>query len=140
MNRMEMKIDYTSPDTYNGLPTPNSNFLQPHSRNPSISYESPMNMDGQAFGEDTVLMNGMGTGMSSDAYVSHSQLPADMDFPLFNEEAGPSDYMSRAGPSNYGAQSFFPSMDQEYQQNVDYSCGENDVDLDSFLDMDQMKY
>lgn len=140
MKRMEVKIDYTSPDTYNGIPTPNSNFLQPHSRNPSISYESPLNMDGQAFGEDTVLMNSMGAGMNSNAYMSHSQLPADMDFPLFNEEAGPSDYMSRAGPSNYGAQSFFPSMDQDFQQNVDYSCGENDVDLDSFLDMDQMKY
>lgn len=138
MTRMEMKIDYTSPDTYNGMPTPNSNFLQPHSRNPSISYESPMNMDGQAFGEDTVLINGMDSGMNPNAYVSHSQLPVE-DFPLF-DEAGPSNYLSRAGPSNYAGQSFFPSMEQEYQ-NVDYSCGgDNELDIDSFLNLDQMKY
>ena len=136
MTRMEMKIDYTSPDTYTGLPTPNSNnYLQPHSRNPSISYESPMNMDGQAFGEDTVLMNGMGNGMNLDAFVSHSQLPAD-DFTLFNDDAGPSNYMPRAGPSNY-AQSFFPSMEHDYQR-ADYSCGDEsmgDLDIDNYLNL-----
>lgn len=138
MKRMEMKIDYTSPDTYNGLPTPNSNFLQPHSRNPSISHESPMDMDGQMFGEDTVLMNGMGTGVSADAFVSHSQLP-DEDFTLFNE-AGPSNYMSGAGPSNYAQHDFFPNMEQEYQNN-DYSLGNDEVDLDSYLNLDgHMKY
>ena len=137
MKRMDMKIDYTSPDTYNGLPTPNSNFLQPHSRNPSISYESPMNMDGQTFDEDTILMNGMGTDMA-DVFVSHSQLPAD-DFTLFTDEAGPSNYMSRAGASSYAEQDFFPSMEPDYQSN--YSLGNDEVDLDSYINLDgQMKY
>ena len=133
MKRMEVKIDYTSPDIYNGLPTPNSNFLQSHSRNPSISYDSPMDVEGQTFGDEMLLMNGMGTGMNSEAFVSHSQLPIDVDdYPLFGSEAGPSDWLSRPGPSSYGAQNFVPNADQEYQ-NGDYSLEENDDDFDSFL-------
>ena len=135
MKRMEVKIDYTSPDTYNGLPTPNSNFLQTHSRNPSISYDSPMNVEGQTFGEDMLLMNGMGTSMNSDAFVSHSQLPVERDFPLFQTEAGPSDYMSRHGTSSYGAQNFSSNMDQGFQ-NGDYTIEDNDFDVDTYLDME----
>lgn len=135
MKRMEVKIDYTSPDTYNGLPTPNSNFLQTHSRNPSMSYDSPMNVEGQTFGEDMLLMNGMGTSMNSDAFVSHSQLPVERDFPLFQTEAGPSDYMSRHGTSSYGAQNFSSNMDQGFQ-NGDYTIEDNDFDVDTYLDME----
>ena len=40
MNHMQMHIEYEPYPTPQMMPTPNSNFLQPHSRNPSI-YESP---------------------------------------------------------------------------------------------------
>ncbi|KIX02737.1 uncharacterized protein Z518_08679 [Rhinocladiella mackenziei CBS 650.93] len=57
-NSMDITMDCNPPTTWNsGLPTPGS-FLQPHSRNPSISDQSPMIAvpSGQSFGDAPLLV------------------------------------------------------------------------------------
>lgn len=67
---VDMNMDCVNPNTYDtSLPTPES-FLQPHSRNPSISHQSPMTYD-------------MGNNNFDDPMIGQSVGIPDNDFALF---------------------------------------------------------
>ena len=109
---VDMSMDCGNPNDFNAsLPTPES-FLQPHSRNPSISHQSPMTYDmgnnfedpmiGQNVGipdNDFALFRGDNTSpFSNPAAASATLFPSASEFaildndPLFNDEGFAGDY------------------------------------------------
>ena len=108
---MDITMDYSKPNEYHTLPTPDS-FLQPHSRNPSISHQSPMMYDNT----NDVNFN--------DPMIGQGNLPHN-DFDLF---AGDNTYPF-SNPAAASA-TLFPTQDDFASLNNDPMFDEGFVDFD----------
>jgi hypothetical protein len=115
-------INIAGSSTYNtGLPTPGPQYLQPTSRNPSISYNSPLAHEHM---EDFF-------GVPSSApHETQSN-----DFNTFNpaDTLPASDFALFAGPSGEAA---YPSTGADMFPNMGFPCGDEGLsDMDDYINM-----
>jgi hypothetical protein len=125
---MTINMDYAGAGSQwngTGFPTPNSGYLRPHSRNPSISFESPLNQPGHDFSMHEPVMG----GMEEDLYITHSQLPND-DFQFNDFTVATSGYGSTMADTGLFADGTMD--DNQYQE--DESMG-GEVPFDQFLEL-----
>ena len=122
-NSYNIGINLGGPSTYNsGLPTPGPQYLQPTSRNPSISYNSPLAHEPM---EDFFTAPPSATReMQTNNFTTFSPndtLPAS-DFALFG------------GAGNHAA--YPPSTGGDMFPNMDFTCeDEGFPDIDEYINM-----
>ncbi len=130
-------INYDGHSAYNtGLPTPANPALQPTSRNPSMSYNSPMAMEPmqQFFTHQPAPALSMNTDNFDDFAITDA-MPSGGDFPLFGADGNYTTFPSTADVSSAGGQ-MFPNMEgMGYQYHNDNS---GDFNANDFLNDDEM--
>ena len=130
LDNMHMDIYFGEQGTshHTGLQTPASNILQPHSRNPSISHESPLpQMD-----TFPVTQHPSYPGMNTDGVMINDGLPA-RDFPLFSGAATPAQLPTTTDLGPTANFSMFPDMN-----NYNFNYGDDIASIDDFINVEHM--
>jgi len=126
-------INYDGQGAYNnnmGYPTPANPYLQPTSRNPSISHYSPLVTEEPFFNPLPAPSQAMHIDNFNEFYPT-DPLPLG-DFSLFDGDGNPAAFPSTADVSSNGGQ-MFPDM-----INMDYEYHETAEDMDDFINEDEM--
>ena len=117
-NSYNIDINLGQDYAYNtGMPTPNPNYLQPTSRNPSLSYNSPLDEPTEQF--FTMPPPAPTMQANLDTFSGHNDLPS-QDFELFAD----------AGNARSVAADMMGDMDMDFTYTA-----EDGLDIDDFLNI-----